>query len=123
MPDGTGKVRKVRVYSRPATLLNIDQRTREARMMRETRAELVAHVGGKPSATQRVLIERAAQLTLQIGMLDAKQADGGALTEHDARTYLAWTNTLTRLMRQLGMKGTAERQRSLAEHIAGQAAA
>ncbi len=90
--------------------------------MRQTRKELVAHVGGQPSATQRVMIERAVQLTLQIALLDAKHCDGG-LSEHDGRAYLAWTNTLTRLMRQLGMQGVAERPKSLAEHIATRSAA
>ena len=120
MPDGAAKIRKVRVYSRPATLLNLDQRTREARLMRETRAELTAHVGGNPSATQRVLIDRATRLTLQLAMLDAR-AEG--MTEHDSRTYLARTNTLTRLMRQLGMTGAAQRPPSLRDHIANRQAA
>ncbi len=86
--------------------------------MRGVRAELTAHLGGRPSATQRVLIDRAAMLTLQIAMMDARQASCG-LSPRDSREYLAWTNTLTRLMRQLGMKGLAERPRSLADHIAG----
>jgi hypothetical protein len=48
---------------RPVALAKLDQRTKEARLMRETRAELVAHVGGKPSAVQAAMIERACQLT------------------------------------------------------------
>ena len=40
--------------------------------MRETRAELVAHVGGKPSAVQAAMIERACQLTLRIVAMDRK---------------------------------------------------
>ena len=109
-------------YSRPDSLAKISGRTREGRIVRGVRADLIAHVGGRPSATQRVLIERAAMLTLRIACMDAKQTNG-VLSEKDGREYLAWTNTLTRLMRQLGMKGAAERPRSLAEHIAGQAAA
>lgn len=95
-------------YSRPAALRKLDGRTREAKLLHRTRAELTAHVGGSPSATQRALIERAVSLTLQIAMLDAKHATGG-FTAHDAREYLAWTNALTRLMRHLGQKGVAER--------------
>ncbi len=60
-------------------------------------------------------------LSLQIAMLDAKHASGG-LTPHDQREYLAWTNALTRLMRQLGLKGAAERAPSLAQHLAARAA-
>jgi hypothetical protein len=36
-------------YSRTAILSKLDGRTREARLMRGTRAALIAHVGGKPS--------------------------------------------------------------------------
>lgn len=107
-------------HSRPAALAKIDGRTRTARLVRDTRAELVAHVGGKPSATQAVLIERACQLALQIALMDAKR---GGLTDHDSRTYLAWTNTLTRLCRQLGLKSAPDRSRSLADHLAQRGAA
>jgi hypothetical protein len=89
-------------YSRPAALAKLDGRTKEARLMRETRAELTAHVGGTPSATQRALIERAAQLTLRVAAMDRKFAETGAQTEHDTAQYLAWSNALSRLLRQLG---------------------
>jgi len=121
VPEAAGKARKVRVYSTPAMLQNLDQRTREARLMRETEAALIAHVGGKPSATQKVLIERAVRLTLQLAMMDAKQA-GSSLTEHDGRQYLAWTNTITRLMRQLGLAGAPARVPTLPEYLANRAA-
>lgn len=94
-------------YSRAPALSTIDMRSKEGRVLRNVRGELTAHVGS-PSATQRILIERAAVLSLQIAMLDAKHANGG-LTPHDQREYLAWTNALTRLMRHLGQKGVAER--------------
>ena len=109
-------------YSRPDSLAKISGRTREGRIVRGVRADLTAHLGGKPSATQRVLIERAAMLTLRIALMDAKASDG-RLSEKDGREYLAWTNTLTRLMRQLGLKGTAQQPRTLAEHLANKAAA
>ena len=110
-------------YSRPDALANVDGRTREARIVRKVRADLVAHLGGNVSATQRVLIERAAALTLRLALLDAKQAKGERLTEHDNRTYLAESNALTRLMRQLGMKSAAQQPPSLRDHIAARAAA
>ncbi len=96
-------------------------RSKEGLLLRKVRAELTAHVG-TPSATQRIMIERAAVLSLQIAMLDAKHAAGG-LTSHDQREYLAWTNALTRLMRHLGQKGAAERAPTLRDHLAARAAA
>jgi hypothetical protein len=76
-------------------MAKLDQRTKEARLMRETRAALVAHVGGKPSAVQSAMIERACQLTLRIVAMDRKFAETGAQTDHDSRTYLAWSNSLS----------------------------
>jgi hypothetical protein len=37
----------------------LDQRTKQARLMRETHSELVRHVGGAPTAVQAAMIERA----------------------------------------------------------------
>jgi hypothetical protein len=108
----------------PHILAKVDGRTREARLMRETRAELTAHVGGKPSATQRALIEQLVQLRLRIATMDRRFAETGETTAHDSRTYLAWANSYSRLLRQLGLKGAAERPPTLAEVIAaGRAAA
>ena len=90
-------------YSHPATLAKLDGRTREARLMRGTRAALIAHVGGRPSVVQQTLIERACQLQIRIAMMDRAFADGGGQTEHDSRTYLAWSNSLTRTLRELGI--------------------
>ena len=111
------KAKRVGPYSTANALRQVDQRTREGSLIRKTRADLIAHVGGKPSATQLVLIERAAALTLQLALLDSRNAHGG-MTDHDVRTYLAWTNTLTRLMRQLGLKSAAQQPPSLKDHLA-----
>ena len=105
--------------SRPGALTRLDGRSREARLLRDTRAELAAHVGGKPSATQTALITRAAMLTLYLARMDAKAMETGAMSDHATREYLAWSNTLTRTMRQLGLKGIAEKAPSLSEIIAG----
>lgn len=91
-------------YSRPAALAKLDQRTREARLMRDARAELIAHVGGRPSATQRALIEQAVQLRLRLAVMDRTFAESVTMTEHDLRTYLAWSNSYTRTLRQLGLE-------------------
>jgi hypothetical protein len=105
-------------YSRTKTFAQIDQRTREGKLMRETRAELVAHVGGKPSATQGALIEQLVQLRLRIAVMDRKFAESGEQTEHDSRTYLAWANSYSRLLRQLGLRGVPQRGPSLTDYLA-----
>jgi hypothetical protein len=104
MMKSTARVRRLRAEFKPATLTRLDQRSREARLMREFRAELVRHVGGKPSTVETGLIERAAQLQLRLAIFDARFAEQGDMTEHDSRTYLAWSNSLARTLAVLGLK-------------------
>ncbi len=110
-------MQSMKPYSGPGRLAKLDGRSREARMIRDTRAALLDHLGNRPSATQRMLIDRAALLTLQVSLMDMKHASGG-LTEHDGRQYLAWVNTLGRLLRHLGLEGAPPRLPTLQEYIA-----
>jgi hypothetical protein len=109
------KARRIGAYSRPKAMAKLDGRTVEARLMRETRANLEKHVGGTPSAVQQALIEQAVQLRLRLAVMDSKFAQTGSQTEHDSRTYLAWANSYSRLLRLLGMKGPAPKVPTLAE--------
>jgi hypothetical protein len=112
-------------YSKARALAALDGRSREGRLVRDTRADLVAHVGGKPSAAERILIERAVQLTLQLALFDRRVAEGRDLDERAMRQYLAWSNGLSRLLRTFGMKGSKATvpARSLAEYVAEKRAA
>ncbi len=110
-------------YSDPAALVKLDRRTREFRMMKRIIADLTQHVGGSPSATQRRLIERCAWLQLHVAMLDAKVASGGMLTKCDTATYLAWSNSLSRTLKLLGLDAKPQPRRgSLAGYRATNAA-
>lgn len=94
----------------------------EYRLLQKTRDELSRHLGGNPSATQRVLIERAAWLTVYIAKQDAQTQAGGAfMSEHASRQYLAWSNSLVRTMKALGLRGVERRPPSLAEIAAAAA--
>jgi hypothetical protein len=118
------KIPAIGPHSRGHILAKLDQRTREARLMRQTRSDLLAHLGNAPSATQRALIDQAVSLKLHIALMDRKAAEtGGVMSERDGRQYLAWANAFSRLLRQIGMKGVTERPRSLADIRASQAAA
>jgi hypothetical protein len=66
-----------------------DGRSAEGRFIRDLEAQLVAHVGGNPSITQRLLIDRLIKIRLQLDLLDAKLAKGaeGGWTPHDSRTH------------------------------------
>jgi hypothetical protein len=109
-------------YSRPVRMAGVTTRTSEGRLIRDIRRDLIKHVGDAPSATQRALIERAVMLTVQLSRMDAKALRDGAMSDHASREYLAWSNTLTRTMKALGMKGPAPKAKTLAE-IRGQKAA
>src|SRR5437879_5746590 len=92
---------KVGPHSRPNNLIKIDGRTKEAALMRRVRAELTAHVGGRPTVVQRALIERCVWLSLRLVLLDRKIASGRDFTQIDSNTYLAWSNSYTRTLARL----------------------
>jgi hypothetical protein len=97
--------------------MKLDGRTKESRLLEDVRRDLVRHVGNKPSATQRQLIERACQLTLRVALMDQAFAETGEMSDHTSRVYLAWSNSLSRTLRELGLKGAAERTPSLADYL------
>ena len=115
--------RPIGPHSRRIALGKLDGRRRESKLMRELTAELTAHVGGKPSAVQRRLIERATVLHLRLVLMDAAAEPGGGMSERNAREYVCWHNAYIRTLRELGMKGAPERGPSLADHLAAKAAA
>ena len=96
------KRRRLHPYVDSAALLRADGRTREARLLTGFRRELVLHVGGEPDARQRAIIEQAAQVKLRLALMDLKLGETGIQTELDSRTYLAWCNTLARLLDRIG---------------------
>jgi hypothetical protein len=109
------RARRVGPNSRRSALAALDQRTREARLLRRMEAELTRHVGGTPSATQRALIARCAMLTLHVAMLDGRALQSGGMTAHDQRAYLAFSNSLSRSLRDLGLDPAAAAPPSLSD--------
>jgi hypothetical protein len=88
------------------------------RAAKTLRDALVAHCGGRPSATQEAMIDQAAELKLRLAVMDADYLRTSHRSAHASRDYLAWSNSLVRLLRQLGLQGAAERPPSLAEILA-----
>jgi hypothetical protein len=70
------------------------------------REELIRHLGGTVTPPQRAMIERAAMLQLRCAALDRKILDG-TFSEYDAKTYLAFSNSLTRTLARLGLEPQA----------------
>lgn len=104
--------------SRPARLwTGCKGTTKEAQFIRQVRADLVQHVGGKPSAVERILIERAVMMTVHLARMDAAALAADAMSDHARREYLAWDGKLRQALRQLG-KPAAAKPPSLADYIA-----
>src|ERR1700761_9582683 len=101
---------KLGPYSRSATLAKLDGRTKESRLTKSLCAELIAHCGGNPSTTERILIDQAVQPRLRIAMMD-REGTGTGMSERRQVEYLAWTGALTRLMRNLGLKSSSAQAR------------
>ncbi|MDE2343423.1 MAG: hypothetical protein KGL63_08555, partial [Betaproteobacteria bacterium] len=80
-------------------------------------AELASHLGGKPSTTQRILIDRVATLLLRMELMDKETFAGGAQTDRDRRTYLGWHNAVSRSLRHLGLKGADGKAPTLSDYL------
>ena len=92
----------LRPHSRPRRWGNLDRRTYEAKIYEDFRLRLIDYVGGKPTLPQSALIERAAWVYLRCAVMESKVGPIG-LTDIDARSYLAWTNTLAKVLAHLGV--------------------
>jgi hypothetical protein len=83
----------------------IDGRSREGRFLRAYERMLLAHVGERPSITQRALISRAARMALHLELLDERAlTDRHVFTQHDANYYVSWSNSLSRILARLGFE-------------------
>src|SRR5260370_12916026 len=91
-------------YAKEIVLARPDKRTREGRCLLQARRALIEHFGGEANLTnpQRALIERCAMLQLRCAVLDRKILDG-TFSEYDAKTYLAFSNSLRRSLEALGL--------------------
>lgn len=92
--------------------------TAEAQFIRELRADLVRHIGGAPSATQRILIERAVMLATHLARMDVDALTTGGMSDHARKQYLAWDGSLRRALRELGYQATPEPAVPLAQRLA-----
>ena len=106
------KTRGLKPQSRRHRLGYLDGRTFEAKLYKQFRDDMIAHVGGAPSIPQTAIIERCAWIRVRLAMMDAKLATA-AFTEQDSNCYLSWANTLARLLARLGLQPAAAKPPSL----------
>jgi hypothetical protein len=79
-------------------------------------AELAAYPGWRTTAAERVLIDRLSWL--HVILIDECAAGGVPIFAHDQRAYFAFSNAIGRGMRELALKGAAEKPPSLADYLA-----
>jgi hypothetical protein len=68
-----------------------------------------------------MLIERAVTLDGYLARLDGEALSPDGLSDHRRREYLAADSSLRRTLREIGLKGAAERSQSLADYLATRA--
>jgi hypothetical protein len=108
---------KLGAYSKEIVLARPDGRSREARLLKQVRQQLTRQLGGRLTPAQTALIERAAMLQLRCAVLDGK-VFAGTFSEYDAKTYLAFSNSLTRTLKALGLEATTAAPPSLSDYLA-----
>ena len=102
-------------FSRALRKGAIDQRSWQGRFLVTARHNMMEHIGGNPTIAQRVLIDRIAWLMLHCHLLDQRVVAGTAWGEHDRKCYLAFSNSLIRSLREIGLQASAGREPTLAE--------
>ena len=104
-PSGRRKQVQLGPYSRKlrrgSIRDSIDGRSNVGRFIRDLEAQLIAHVGGHPTITQRLMIDRLIRCTLQLDQLDDKLL-GKNWTDLDVRTYGGLINRQRLLAREFG---------------------
>ncbi len=120
-PPSIRRTRRVDPQMRPLRWAG-KSHSRDGRLFIALRAELVAHVGGRPSAVQRAMIDRLAWLQLHLALMDERMMKSGELSDHAGKQYLAWSNSTARMLGQIGMKAAAANRPSLREYLDGPAA-
>jgi hypothetical protein len=91
--------------------------SREARLFGCLRRELIAHVGGEPSAAQRALIDRCAMLQTHLARMDEKVFGEGEMSDHASRQYLAWANSVSRMLQALGLEPAKPKAMTAADSL------
>jgi len=100
------------------SLHQLDQRTKEARIINEVEATLSTALGGSPSPQQVILIQRIAMKSLRCFLSEReilRTHGNGKRQETLERDYLSWTNSLRADLQLLGMKRVEKNVTDLAK--------
>jgi hypothetical protein len=92
--------------------------SREAQLYREVVRRLRQHVGGKPNHAQELLIGRIAWLQMHLAHIDERAMQEGGLSPHAVREYLAWSNSIAKLIGRLGLEAARPQQPTIRDVLA-----
>ena len=96
-------IRTIGATSRRNAIRRLDGRTSEARYLKQVRNELFAHIGGNPTAPQKLLVERIAVDMLRLQLLDCEMSCG-TFSAHDGRVAHALRNSVRLALREIGFE-------------------
>jgi hypothetical protein len=99
----------------------IDGRSVQGKYARNLEIALIQHVGGAPSIAQKLLIDQAIKIRLQLNALGEK-LDSGEWTDHDRRTFGGLMNCFRLTLRDIGLKSPATRSEGLDDFLDGMTA-
>jgi hypothetical protein len=92
-------------------------RTREGELYRRVCRDLRKHLAGRPSPAQEMLIGRIAWLQVHLSRLDMKALETEEMSEHAGKQYLAWANSLSKMLRALGLAAAPAPPKSVDEML------
>jgi hypothetical protein len=90
-------------FDREIRLSRIDRRSKGGRLISQIEHQLVAHLDREPRPGERVLIQRAALLQLQLALLDEDILKQRRLAGQSAGDYLRFSEELRKTLTALGL--------------------
>ena len=114
-----------RVTNGSALLPGVDGRSAWIRRCKDVIAEHLTDMGGSDntSAAERSIVRRAAVLTTELEMLEARFAQAGEATAADLDLYIRASGNLRRLLEAVGLsRRTKDVTPTVAEYVSGLAA-
>ena len=99
---------------------DLDGRTREAKIVNATIADLTAQVGGSPSAAQQLLIHATAIVVLRIRCALDKYGTGKGEVESLDKHFVSLQNSLRLNLVTLGLEAAKDRPPSLERYLGAQ---
>ena len=107
---------RIGLFSRASAVRDVDGRTAEARIIKSTVRELTDHVGGNPTAAQRLLIQATATLVLRLRCALDRYVTGDDPETLD-RHVVSLQNALRLNLVALGLERPKDQAPSLSSYL------